>query len=608
MVKNALKLLLLSILFFSVFAPVFSQSVDDLEKNLNDKTQEVKEKESKLESIKKEIERISSSTASLDQKIVLIDKELKDVEKYISTAKIILDQKEKDLRKKEVLLAVSSKQLEYISYELYKTSRFGFLEYFFLNTSTDGIVQKIFYKQYLLSKYINEYKDKRAEYAQVKSEKNNLDKERKELENEIKQIEKLRSDLVAQKSEYLDQISYRNTLSSSLKSQITLLKGEISQLQIAILTAKSGGYLSATDVPSGGSGSLAKFNSEAKSGEFGVFSFGAYTHRNGMSQWGAKARADSGQSYTQILSAYYPGKTIRTGSVVIGGKSREIMTKIKTTTGEILDFENEYLMRLAEMPESWDLDALKAQAIAARTYAVNYTGNGSKAICVTQSCQVIGNKKTGAWKTAVEQTKGMILTNNDGTTFSAQYAAVHGGWVNNVGWDTKTKKGLYSAWTKDAWDSISGVSWFYQAWSTINNSSCNEHSKPWLTPPEMVDILNVYLVLKRDGVVGSVNESRILPITLPYCQISGLSGNPYSMEDIKALLSKPVTSITSAPVVNQGSNGVTQSISFVTIRGGNREVVTISGNDFKQVFNMRAPGYLSIPQNNYVFIDVLKKI
>lgn len=605
MVKNALKLLLLSILFFSVFSPVFSQSVDDLEKDLNDKSQEVKEKESKLESIKKEIEQIKSSTVSLDQKIVLIDKELKEVEKYVSTSKTVLTQKEKDLRKKESLLNVSSKQLENISYELYKASRFGFLEYFFLNNSTDGFVQKIFYKQYLLSKYINEYKDKRVEYAQVKSEKNNIEKEKKDLENEIKQIEKLRSDLVVQKSEYSDQITYRSTLSSSLKSQITLLKGEISQLQIAILTAKSGGYLSATDVPSGGSGSLAKFNSEAKTGEFGIFSFGAYTHRNGMSQWGARARADSGQSYTQILSAYYPGKKLRTnGTVVVGGGSKNIMSKIKTTTGETLDFENEYLMRLAEMPESWDMDALKAQVIAARTYAINYTGNGSKAICITQSCQVIGNKKTGAWKTAVEQTKGMILTNNDGTTFSAQYAAVHGGWVNNVGWDTKTKKGLYSAWTKDAWDSISGVSWFYQAWSTINNSSCKEHSKPWLTPTEMADLLNVYLVLKRDGVVGSVNESRILPVTLPYCQISGLSGNPYSINEVKALLSKPVTSITSAPVVNQGSNGVTQSISFVTNRG----VVTISGNDFKQVFNMRAPGYLSIPQNNYVFIDVLKKL
>ena len=66
--------------------------------------------------------------------------------------------------------------------------------------------------------------------------------------------------------------------------------------------------------------------------------------------------------------------------------------------------------------------------------------------------------KTGAWKTAVEQTRGQILVNDSGALVSTQYAAVHGGWVNNVGWDTRSGGG--SNWFNDAWEKISGVSWF----------------------------------------------------------------------------------------------------------------------------------------------------
>lgn len=35
-----------------------------------------------------------------------------------------------------------------------------------------------------------------------------------------------------------------------------------------------------------------------------------FGHGHGMSQWGAKGRADAGQSWTQILGAYYPGTTL----------------------------------------------------------------------------------------------------------------------------------------------------------------------------------------------------------------------------------------------------------------------------------------------------------
>lgn len=607
MARKLLILFLSTIFLFSVLMPVYSQSVDDLEGELDKKSQEVKDKESNLEKIKKEIESIKNSTESLDIKIAKIDKQLANVIKFVNSYKKELKVREKEIKEKEKSVNEYKEQLNEISYLIYKASRVGVFDYFFLNNSSSDLIKDIFYKQYVLGKYVQKFKDRRQEYAEVNNEKKSIEADKKELDKQLKELDSLKSSILSQKNTYTNLIYSKSSQSTQLKKQIGLLKEEISDLQVAILIAKSGGSsISAGDVPSSGTGSLSIFQNQANSGDFGVFSFGAFTHRNGMSQWGVRARADSGQTYTDILKAYYPGKVIKTGKVVINGVEKNIMTTIKTTTGENLDFETNYLMRLGEMPESWDLDALKAQAIAARTYAVNYTQNGVNPICITQSCQVIlPNKKTGQWKTAVEQTKGMVLTNSAGNVFSAQYAAVHGGWVNGIGWDTTDRKGPPNSWVKNAWDNKSGVSWFYQAWSTFSPGmgSCPSHPKPWLSSDEMEDLLNTYLVLKNDGVSGSVNTSNILPETLATCKISGLSGSPYTKTQMASLLSNPVTSISNPVLVTQGSNGNTSSILFKTNRGN----ITISGNDFKQVFNMRAPGYLSIPQNNFVFIDVLRK-
>ena len=72
----------------------------------------------------------------------------------------------------------------------------------------------------------------------------------------------------------------------------------------------------------------------------------------------------------------------------------------------------DYLYGLAEMPSDWPEDALKAQAVAGRTYAYNYAKQG-KTICTTESCQVFLKSKSDnppdRWKSAVDGTTGKIL-------------------------------------------------------------------------------------------------------------------------------------------------------------------------------------------------------
>ena len=352
--------------------------------------------------------------------------------------------------------------------------------------------------------------------------------------------------------------------------------------------------------PSTSTASLQYFNSNAPSGTFAVFSFGAYTHRNGMSQWGAWERSEQGQTYDEILEAYYPDTTIATDLVKVGGSYESIMGNIKIDGYGTKSFEDYYLLGIREINPAWnntgDMDVLKAQVIAARTYAVKRTNNGDYSICTTTACQVFSTTfYGGAWAAAVEETEGMILVNSDGTAASSEYAAVHGGWTNYIGFDVKSGSG---DWISRAWEALSGVTWFYRSWYDYNGSSynaCSTHSNPWLTSAEMADILNAYFYWTEAG--DEIDLDRLVSVDVSTCW--GQSANPYSISELRALSSKHISSVSN--VITTNSNGSTTSITFYT-NAGNFTITDVSG--FKTVYNMRAPGYFSIPQSSFTHINI----
>jgi hypothetical protein len=299
-----------------------------------------------------------------------------------------------------------------------------------------------------------------------------------------------------------------------------------------------------------------------------------------MSQYGARGRAQSGQDYKAILRAYYgkePTAKDTGGTISVSGFGS-------------MDFESTYLYGIAEMPSSWNMEALKAQAVAARTYAYRYKVEGS-AICTTEACQVFNKSKSDnvpdSWKSAVDSTKGQVL--EDVVTY---YASTHGGFASPVGWDTTDGSGG-SNFVDKSYDKAGGSPWVYKAWYTQGYSPSSAkcgRSNPWLSPVEMADIVNAAIALRSEG----IDTSRITPVTT-----SCWGGNPYSMDELRNLVSGKggISSATSVSV-SQG-NGTTNN---VTVNG-----VTLSGDDFKRAFNLRGPGYLSIPQSGFAFFNIEKK-
>lgn len=102
---------------------------------------------------------------------------------------------------------------------------------------------------------------------------------------------------------------------------------------------------------------------------------------------------------------------------------------------------DDYLRGISEVPSSWPIEAQKAQAIAARTYALYEVGRTNvnaayKAagadICATDACQVYTGlakerrRGSEAWIAAVEQTKGQVITYK-GAPIVAKYSSSNGG-------------------------------------------------------------------------------------------------------------------------------------------------------------------------------------
>ncbi len=368
---------------------------------------------------------------------------------------------------------------------------------------------------------------------------------------------------------------------------VTDLSGKIAALsarQNEILAERNGNFIASigdSELSDDYNSSIKGFRDAAPSGSFAVFSFGAYTHRKGMSQYGAKGRAQSGQNANTILHAYY-------GKDPVG---KDTGGTISVTGFGNLNFEDYYLMGIAEMPSSFPSEALKAQAIAARTYAYRYK-TGGQSICTNEACQVFSNSKAAnppdAWKKAVQDTKGLII--EDVVTY---YSSTTGGYITTMGWDTTDGGGGGNFFDK-SYDKIGASPWAYKSWYRQGYSPSGDtcgRGNPWLSGQEFADIVNAALVLSH----GSGEESsRITPVTT-----SCWGGNPYSMDELKNVATKygGISSASSVSVA-QG-NGSTNK---VTVNG-----IELSGDEFKKAFNLRAPGRMRIPQSGYAFFNVEHK-
>jgi len=416
-----------------------------------------------------------------------------------------------------------------------------------------------------ISLYLKNLEEKKQE---LEKEKETLATLKKETDKRAESVRKLLGEATA----YQKKLEVSLSALTARQQEILSAKAEVFQISV--------GEVPLADDPA----SRPDYN-PGFSPAFAAFSFGA-PHRKGMSQYGAYGRAKSGQSAEDILRAYY-------GSGIEIKKDYSTSINITVQGYGTWNIED-YTKRIYEMPSTWtdnDSAALKAQAVAARSYALAYTNNGAGSICATEACQVFQpQEKGGAWSAAVDATRGWVLQAN-GKPFSAWYAASSGGYnfsyttngyTTSGGWDTKC--GNRTCWTNDAYEKIAGSPWFYKAWYKERGGATCGRSHPWLNMEEFTDILNAWVVFSR----GSDEDRK--HVTPPDTSCWG--GEPYSLEKMRQRASElgGAYNSVSAVSVDYSSEGITNSVKLETNLGE----LTLSGSDFKTIFNLRAPAKISL--------------
>jgi len=316
------------------------------------------------------------------------------------------------------------------------------------------------------------------------------------------------------------------------------------------------------------------------------FTFGV-PNRVGMNQFGAKGRAEAGQSAQDILKAYY-------NADYTSSYNQSINIHVTGTNEFGQSFNDtynidDYLKHLYEMPTNFPMEALKAQAIAARSYALSYTNNGSGSICPSQQCQVVKKElNNGTWQAAVDATKGIVMTSG-GNPIKAWFSSTHGGYAytsSDIGWAA-------TAWTKRLSDTTSGVSSFSDLMNNAYDKSspvfyCDWGSRSqygktaWLKPDELADIANVIMLAKKDA----STQSHLAQVDKPNPD----GTDTWDASRVKSeLASRGGTPIDSATDVSVSADFGSGKTTTVTINGQ-----SFDGQEFKNYFNLRVPANIQI--------------
>lgn len=516
-----------------------------------------------LDDVTKQLDSLKSSLKTKEGDQQKLINQLQGIRSRVDIVEIDLKKKEVEVERGEKALTLQREILNkrvFVYYKNINKSSVSLLD-FLVSEKLSSSLQSFFYQQTLVDE------DKRAIIKIVRYVV--------DLEEKKKNLQSEKSRLLVIKNEVDKQSQVLGADISSTRSKIA----QLSSQQQSLIAAK----LSSLNIPRS-AGTSARGCSDDRgvdpgfSPRLAFFTFGA-PHRVGLNQYGAKGRAEGGQNYEAILRAYFNFDEIKTV---------DINTKIKVD-GIEYPLE-EYMKGIHEMPASWPPDALRAQAIAARSYAMAYTNNGSGSICATESCQVFsppGDRSDG-WTQAVKDTEGKVAAQG-GNAIKAWFASTHGGYV----FSSAEVWGGGTSFTKHATDTTTGSAggfedlqnnaydksspWFYCDWGARGQGNT-----AWLRPTEVADIANIILLARAD----SSTTNHLYQPDKPNPTGTDTWDAERVKSELRARGGSPIDSTTDVSLgVDFGSGKVTS----VSVAGR-----SFSGSEFKDWFNLRAPANIQI--------------
>lgn len=524
-----------------------------------------------LENITRELETLKKDLAGKEANYQQLNQKLNNIKNRVSVLEIEIDKKEVEVKKGEDALDYQKNLLNERTKSYYKNINKNSTN--LMNVLTSGNLSESLRDFFYQKTIVDRDKDT---IIKVVLYIKNLEEIKAELEEEKNQLSALKQEIDAQSKILAGQISQTRTQIAQLSARQQQL---IAEKQASLGISRSASSLGRCD------SDLTNGRDPGFSPRFAFFTYGV-PNRVGMNQYGAWGRAKAGKNETEILQAYYNFDEI---------KKWDTNVDIRVDGLGTYKLED-YVKRLYEIPDSWtenNLAALKAQAIAARSYVLAYTNNGQGSICATENCQVVKSEpKGGNWEQAVNQTEGQVMTQG-GSPIKAWFSSTHGGYVfssGEIGWSN-------TSWTKHASDfdgSVGSFSdlasksfdrdspWFYCDWG-----SRSEYNKTaWLKPQELADIINIILLVKNDP---STRDH------LYQVDKSNPAGtDTWDFEKVRSeLRSRGINSFSSVNDVSVSADFGSGRSSSVSVNGDGGST-SFSASEFKDWFNLRAPANIQI--------------
>lgn len=539
-----------------------NKQIGDLQRSLDMSVNATRPLESQLENMQQQINGIKSQLADIDVSLVQKRKHIEDEYKSIAEKTKLFDEKVR----------------EYYIQSSYN-SPFAIL---LTSTNASQLTKALAYQKKAADQ------DKEI-IVNLAISITSLEEQKRTLESEESRLSVLKTDLDEQSAKLNTIVQGAKAYQASLTTQIA----QLSARQQELLQQKYNSLgipRSAYSMQGGCSSDITNGKDPGFSPRFALFTYGV-PNRVGLNQYGAKGRAEAGQSATQILQAYYSAD-------LTSGYNTGINIHVTGTNEYGQSFDTNwdietYVKHVYEMPTNWPSEALKAQAIAARSYALASTNNGASSICPSQQCQVVKQElNDGAWQAAVDATRGQVLTSG-GQPIKAWFSSTHGGYVftsADIGWSSTayTKRavdasgsiGSFSDLASNAYDKSSP--WFYCDWGARSQYA----GTAWINPQELADIVNVVFLAQTD----SGTTSHLSQIDKPNPDGTDTWDAGRVKQELQQRGKTPFNSISSMSVSWDKGTGRTTGVTA----NGDAGSQTFDGSFFKQFFNLRAPANIQI--------------
>lgn len=545
---NLRKLLILSLV---VFIPALLFVLSETGTAVECKTStECAEKESQ---IREDLDNVSKSLDSLSKQLSSASYD------YYSILGEI-DELEGDLTGVESALAAKKEELDgqvdtrnFLIRELYKQKRVPPLDVVLSDNSLQGSLKNLSYFQ--------------GSIDQIESKITVLNAQVDSYEEDKAEFEELKEKLLSQRNSLSAEIGKINYLISYYNNQKTVLGSDLN-------AAMQKQALLAWQEKQAGNGK----QSLGGAGSYTFYGYGT-EHGVGMSQYGAKKLSDDqGKSGAEIIQFYYPGVSISTWS----SNNR----LIKTSCAGTLDFEDEYLAGIGEVPNSWPAGVKEAQIIAARSYAWGdtYTTGGSAPRTIpcdaTYQVYVGGTGKLAA----VNATRGRVATYG-GSIARLFYHSTSGPHTDNI-WDSPSFNTSQSSYpylkrvnfndTNSPYNNWCGLAATWNPGNPPPLSCTGSNVGAPLTNADLEFILNASM-LKYKSQGGHLEDV-------------GFNTTPAQVESwLNQEGTTPIKGLKSVAIVRVG--GSSDRVKWFTAIGSNRTISdgVITGKRFRYIYNILSP-------------------